>query len=43
MIFSLITGRIVDSYSFTPVFILFGITPLLAAALVWLLPAEPKT
>ena len=41
MLFGLITGPIVDHYSFTPAFILFGIIPLAAAALVWLLPEMP--
>lgn len=42
MLFSLITGPIVDHFSFTPAFILFGIVPLFAAVLVWLLPAMPR-
>jgi len=41
MLFSLITGPLVDHYSFTPAFMLFGIIPLFAAALVWFLPATP--
>jgi ACS family hexuronate transporter-like MFS transporter len=41
MLFGLITGPIVDHYSFTPAFILFGIIPLAAATLVWLLPEMP--
>ncbi len=43
MIFSLITGWLVDHYSFRPVFVLFGVIPLAAAWLVWTLPrnAEP--
>jgi ACS family hexuronate transporter-like MFS transporter len=41
MLFSLITGPIVDHYSFTPAFILFGIIPVAAAVLVWLLPEMP--
>jgi len=38
MIFSLITGWVVDHYSYVPVFVGFGILPLIAAALVWALP-----
>ena len=40
MIFSLITGWLVDRYSFGPVFIVFGAIPLIAAWLVWTLPKE---
>ena len=35
MVFALVTGWLVDSYSYQPVFILFGILPLLAAAALW--------
>lgn len=38
MIFSLVTGWLVDHYSFQPVFVLFGVIPLLAAWIVWTLP-----
>jgi MFS transporter, ACS family, hexuronate transporter len=37
MIFTLITGWVVDHYSYTPVFIGFGLLPLICAALLWLL------
>ncbi|HMF79225.1 MAG TPA: MFS transporter [Bryobacteraceae bacterium] len=37
MLFSLITGWVVDHYSFTPVFIGFGITPLICALIIWTL------
>jgi ACS family hexuronate transporter-like MFS transporter len=40
MLFSLITGWIVNRWSFTPAFILFGTIPLLAGALLWLLPVQ---
>jgi ACS family hexuronate transporter-like MFS transporter len=40
MIFSLLTGSLVDHYSFRPVFVLFGILPLIAAWLVWTLPKK---
>ena len=40
MLFSLATGWLVDQYSFRPTFILFGLTPLLAAALIWALPTR---
>jgi ACS family hexuronate transporter-like MFS transporter len=38
MMFSLLTGWLVDHYSFKPAFALFGITPIIAAALIWWLP-----
>ena len=37
MVFTLITGWAVDHYSYTPVFIGFGILPLICAALLWTL------
>ena len=40
MIFSLITGWVVDHYSFRPVFVLFGLIPLLSAWIVWTLPRK---
>jgi ACS family hexuronate transporter-like MFS transporter len=40
MIFSLVTGWLVDHYSFRPVFVLFGVIPLVAAWLVWTLPRK---
>lgn len=42
MLFSLITGWLVDRYSYQPVFILFGILPLIAAWLVWTLPRKEE-
>ncbi len=42
MIFSLVTGWLVDHYSFRPVFVLFGVIPLVAAWLVWTLPRGVK-
>jgi MFS transporter, ACS family, hexuronate transporter len=38
MVFSLATGWVVDHYSYVPVFIGFGILPLIAASIVWSLP-----
>lgn len=38
MLFSLLTGWLVEHYSFEPAFVLFGIIPLVAALLVWKLP-----
>ena len=38
MVFSLVTGWIVDHYSYVPVFVGFGILPLIAAAIIWRLP-----
>jgi ACS family hexuronate transporter-like MFS transporter len=40
MVFSLITGWLVDRYSFQSAFIVFGLIPLLAAWLVWTLPNQ---
>jgi MFS transporter, ACS family, hexuronate transporter len=37
MIFSLITGWVVDRYSYTPVFIGFGLMPMICAGLIWAL------
>jgi ACS family hexuronate transporter-like MFS transporter len=42
MIFSLVTGWLVERYSFQPAFVLFGIIPLISAWLVWTLPATEK-
>jgi len=38
MIFTLATGWLVDHYSFQPVFLLFGILPIISAWIVWTLP-----
>jgi ACS family hexuronate transporter-like MFS transporter len=38
MIFTLVTGCIVDHYSFVPAFILFGLIPLISASIVVTLP-----
>ena len=40
MVFSLVTGWLVDHYSFRPVFVLFGVIPLVAAWMVWTLPRK---
>ena len=40
MVFVLITGWVVAHYSFRPVFILFGILPLISAWVVWTLPSR---
>jgi len=37
MLFTLITGWVVDHYSYTPVFIGFGILPLICSAVLWTL------
>ncbi len=37
MIFTLITGWVVDHYSYVPVFIGFGILPLICATIIWTL------
>jgi ACS family hexuronate transporter-like MFS transporter len=42
MLFTLLTGWAVDRFSYTPVFIGFGILPLICAATLWgLLSAQP--
>jgi len=38
MLFALITGWVVDHYSYVPVFAGFGILPLIGAVIVWTLP-----
>ncbi len=40
MLFTLITGWVVDDYSYTPVFIGFGLLPLICATILWLLLGE---
>src|SRR4029077_7289778 len=40
MLFTLITGWLVDHYSYTPVFIGFGLLPLICATILWLLVSE---
>jgi MFS transporter, ACS family, hexuronate transporter len=40
MTFSLVTGWLVERYSFQPTFLLFGIIPLISAWLIWTLPAN---
>ena len=37
MVFTLITGWVVDHYSYTPVFIGFGVMPLICALILWTL------
>lgn len=37
MIFTLITGWVIDHYSYVPVFIGFGIIPLICASIIWAL------
>jgi ACS family hexuronate transporter-like MFS transporter len=43
MLFSLVTGAVLDHYSYTPVFVGFGLLPLVCAFLLWALtgPLEP--
>lgn len=43
MLFSLLTGWLVERYSFGPVFIVFGVLPLIAAWIVWMLPRQCAT
>jgi MFS transporter, ACS family, hexuronate transporter len=40
MIFTLVTGWVVDHFSFTPVFIGFGLIPLISAGILWTLMRE---
>lgn len=40
MLFSLVTGWLVQHYSFTPAFVLFGTLPVISAVLVWTLPRQ---
>ena len=40
MLFTLLTGWAVDHYSYTPVFIGFGLLPLICATILWLLVGE---
>ena len=40
MLFSLLTGWTVDHFSYVPVFIGFGIMPLIAAAIFWTIREE---
>jgi ACS family hexuronate transporter-like MFS transporter len=40
MLFTLITGWVVDHYSYTPVFIGFGVLPLICATILWILLGE---
>lgn len=44
MVFTLLTGWAVDRYSYTPVFIGFGIMPLVCAGIIWALlgPLQPR-
>jgi len=42
MVFTLITGWVVDHYSYTPVFIGFGIVPLICALVMWTLMGSLK-
>ena len=45
MVFTLITGWVVDHYSYAPVFIGFGILPLICATVIWTLlgPLHPRS
>jgi MFS transporter, ACS family, hexuronate transporter len=45
MIFALLTGWLVDRYSYVPVFWLFGLIPLLCVSILWGLmgPLEPES
>jgi MFS transporter, ACS family, hexuronate transporter len=42
MVFTLITGYVVQHYSYTPVFFGFGVLPLICATILWTLMGELK-
>jgi ACS family hexuronate transporter-like MFS transporter len=43
MVFALLTGWLVDHYSYLPVFIMFGLQPLIATLILWFIlgPLRP--
>jgi ACS family hexuronate transporter-like MFS transporter len=43
MVFALLTGLVIDRFSYLPVFIGFGLMPLVCAAIIWTLlgPISP--
>ena len=43
MLFTLITGWVVDHHSYVPVFIGFGILPLICAAILWIFAGDSQT
>jgi preprotein translocase subunit SecY len=45
MIFALLTGLVIDHFSYVPVFIGFGIMPLVCAGILWTLlgPISPSS
>lgn len=43
MVFALLTGWLVDRYSFRPAFVVFGLIPVIAAWTVWTLPRKVET
>jgi ACS family hexuronate transporter-like MFS transporter len=43
MIFALLTGWVVDRFSYVPVFIGFGLLPLVSAAVLWALLGPVST
>jgi ACS family hexuronate transporter-like MFS transporter len=45
MLFTLLTGWMIDSFSYTPVFFMFGLMPLVCAAILWWMlgPLERRT
>lgn len=43
MLFSLLTGWVVDHFSYTPVFIGFGLMPLLCALILWIIMGSLRT
>ena len=43
MTYNLVTGWLVDHYSFRAVFAIFGVIPLKAAWLVWTLPRKVES
>jgi len=45
MVFALLTGWLVDRYSYVPVFWLFGLIPLIGVAILWVFMGslDPKS
>jgi ACS family hexuronate transporter-like MFS transporter len=45
MVFALLTGAVVDRFSYKPVFVAFGIMPMVCAAILWILvgPISPAS
>jgi ACS family hexuronate transporter-like MFS transporter len=44
MVFMLLTGWLVEHYSYVPAFVLFGLTPLVCSGILWTMmgPLQPE-